>query len=71
MGSDPGVRTAVYGRDMRLVLLARHGQSAFNVDGVVNGDPGLDRGLSSHGVEEAQKLGQQLAGVAIDLCVVS
>jgi broad specificity phosphatase PhoE len=56
---------------MRLLLLARHGQSAFNVAGVVNGDPALDRGLSPRGVREAQMLGQQLAGIAIDLCVVS
>jgi probable phosphoglycerate mutase len=56
---------------MRLLFLARHGQSAFNVDHVVNGDPALDRGLSPLGVEEAGKLGVQLAGIAIDLCVVS
>jgi probable phosphoglycerate mutase len=56
---------------MRLLLLARHGQSLFNVDGVVNGDPVLDRGLSALGLEEARKLGRQVAGVAIDLCVVS
>jgi broad specificity phosphatase PhoE len=56
---------------MRLVLLVRHGQSLFNVDGVVNGEPSLDRGLSSLGVEEAQKLRGQIAAVAIDLCVVS
>jgi broad specificity phosphatase PhoE len=56
---------------MRLLLLARHGQSLFNVDGVVNGDPARDSGLSPLGVEEAQKLAGQIAGVAIDLCVVS
>jgi broad specificity phosphatase PhoE len=56
---------------MRLVLLARHGQSLFNTDGVVNGDPALDRGLSPLGVKEARELGRQIAGVAIDLCVVS
>ena len=56
---------------MRLVLLVRHGQSLFNVDGVVNGDPALDRGLSPLGIEEARKLGGQIAAVAIDLCVVS
>jgi broad specificity phosphatase PhoE len=56
---------------MRLLLLARHGQSLFNVDGVVNGDPALDRGLSPLGLEEARKLAGQVAGVAIDLCVVS
>jgi broad specificity phosphatase PhoE len=56
---------------MRLVLLARHGQSLFNVDHVVNGDPARDRGLSPLGVQEGEKLGRQLAGVALDLCVVS
>ena len=56
---------------MRLLLLARHGQSLLNVDGVVNGDPALDRGLSPLGVEEARRLGAQVAGVAIDACVVS
>jgi broad specificity phosphatase PhoE len=61
----------MYVRGMRLLLLARHGQSLFNVDGVVNGDPVLDRGLSALGLEEARKLGRQVAGVAIDLCVVS
>jgi broad specificity phosphatase PhoE len=56
---------------MRLLLLARHGQSLFNVDHVVNGDPRLDRGLSPLGIEEGRKLRGQLAGVSIDLCVVS
>jgi broad specificity phosphatase PhoE len=56
---------------MRLLLLARHGQSLFNVDHLVNGDPRLDRGLSPVGVDEARKLHGQLAGVSIDLCVVS
>ncbi|MFL5963811.1 MAG: histidine phosphatase family protein [Gaiellaceae bacterium] len=56
---------------MRLAFLVRHGQSAFNVDGVVNGDPARDRGLSAQGVEEARQLAGQLAGVAIDVCIVS
>ena len=56
---------------MRLLLLARHGQSLFNVDGIVNGDPARDRGLSPQGIEEARALAQQLAAVRIDLCVVS
>jgi broad specificity phosphatase PhoE len=43
----------------------------FNVDRVVNGDPELDRGLSPIGIEEAGKLHGQIAGVSIDLCVVS
>ena len=56
---------------MRLLLLARHGQSLFNVDGVVNGDPALDRGLSPLGEDQARKLGAQIAHVAIDACVTS
>jgi broad specificity phosphatase PhoE len=61
----------MYVRGMRLLLLARHGQSLFNVDGVVNGDPRLDRGLSALGVEEAGKLAQQIAAIDISLCVTS
>ena len=56
---------------MRLLLLARHGQSLFNVDGIVNGDPARDRGLSAQGGEEAVALSRQVAAVQIDLCVVS
>ncbi len=56
---------------MRLLLLARHGRSIFNVEGVVNGDPALDRGLSEDGRAAATALGVQLQGVRIDLCVTS
>ncbi len=56
---------------MRILLLARHGQSLYNVDGIVNGDPALDRGLSPLGVHQAAQLEGQLAGLAIDLCVTS
>ena len=56
---------------MRLLLLARHGQSLFNVDGVVNGDPARDRGLAPLGIEEALALATQIAAVAIDGCAVS
>ena len=56
---------------MRIFLLARHGQSLFNVDGVVNGDPALDRGLSERGIEEAQRLAGQLSSLALDRLVVS
>jgi broad specificity phosphatase PhoE len=56
---------------VRLFLVARHGQSLFNVDKVVNGDPTLDRGLSEQGIEEAERLAGQLAGLPLDLVVVS
>jgi broad specificity phosphatase PhoE len=56
---------------MRLALLARHGQSLFNIDRVINGDPGRDRGLSPLGIEEGEKLSRQVAAVELDLCIVS
>jgi len=56
---------------MRLFLVARHGQSLFNVDGIVNGDPALDRGLSEQGIEEAKRLAGQLAALPLDLVAVS
>lgn len=56
---------------MKVLLLTRHGRSLFNVDGVVNGDPELDRGLAPEGREEAATLHGQIAGTAIDLCVTS
>ncbi len=56
---------------MRTFLLVRHGQSLFNVDGTVNGDPALDRGLSERGIGEAKRLAGQLAHLPLDLVVVS
>jgi 2,3-bisphosphoglycerate-dependent phosphoglycerate mutase len=56
---------------MRLFLLARHGQSLFNIDKVVNGDPALDRGLSEQGIEEAERLGGEIAALPIDLAAIS
>ena len=56
---------------MRLFLLARHGQSLFNVDKAVNGDPALDRGLSEQGIEEAERLAGQLAALPVDLVAAS
>src|SRR5437762_2385651 len=56
---------------MRLFLLVRHGQSLFNVGTVVNGDPALDRGLSQQGIAEAERLGGEIAALAIDLVAVS
>jgi broad specificity phosphatase PhoE len=56
---------------VRLLVLARHGQSLFNVSGVVNGDPGRDRGLSDAGRAAAEVLRVELAALPIDLCVTS
>ena len=56
---------------MRLFLAVRHGQSLFNVDKIVNGDPALDRGLSEQGIEEAERLAGELAAVPVDHVAVS
>jgi broad specificity phosphatase PhoE len=56
---------------VRTFLLVRHGQSLFNVDGIVNGDPALDRGLSAQGIQEAMRLAGQIANLPIELVVVS
>lgn len=56
---------------MRTFLLARHGQSQFNLAGVVNADPGRDPGLSPVGEAEARQLGRQLAALEIELVVTS
>jgi len=56
---------------MRLTLMSRHGRSIFNIEGVVNGDPALDRGLDPSGIPVCEAFAHQLAAVHIDLCVVS
>ncbi len=56
---------------MRLFLVVRHGQSLLNVDKLVNGDPALDRGLSEQGIEEAERLGSQIAALPLELVAIS
>jgi broad specificity phosphatase PhoE len=56
---------------MDLLLLARHGQSLFNVSGVVNGDPALDQGLSDAGRAAAEALMVELAAFPVEACVTS
>ena len=54
---------------MRLFVIARHGQSEFNVRRLVNGDPGKENPLTEQGREESRLLGAQVANVPLDLCV--
>src|SRR3954451_20537562 len=56
---------------MRVFLVVRHGQSLFNVDKVVNGEPTLDRGLSEQGIEEGERLAGQIAALPLELVAVS
>ncbi len=55
----------------RLFVLARHGESTLNADGIVNGDPNRDVRLTQKGRDEALLLGLQLRNVSLDLCVVT
>lgn len=54
---------------MRLFLVVRHAQSILNQERRVNGDPAVEVPLTDRGTDEAAHLGEQLAHVAIDLCV--
>lgn len=54
---------------MALFILARHAESTLNVSERVNGDPRVHVELTEHGVEQARRLGLQLAELPIDLCV--
>ena len=56
---------------MRIFLLARHGRSLLNIQGVVNGNPALDLGLSDDGRANAEAMRQQIAAFDIDLAVTS
>lgn len=54
---------------MRLFILTRHARSTLNAAGRVNGDPRVPGPLTEDGVVEAERLGTQLANIALDLCV--
>ena len=56
---------------MERVVLARHGESERSVGGLTNGDPAVRVALTATGREEARRLGSELAGEPIDLCVTS
>jgi len=52
-----------------LFLLCRHAESTLNRERRVNGDPSVDVRLTEQGRTEAERLGAQVAGIPIDLCV--
>jgi len=54
---------------MRLFILTRHANSTLNQSGRVNGDPAVPVPLTEEGRAEAVRLGHQLMGVRIDLCL--
>jgi probable phosphoglycerate mutase len=56
---------------MRLLVIARHGESTLNSENRINGDPAVPVALTDRGREEARLLGQQLAHVPFELCIHS
>ncbi len=56
---------------METVIFARHGESEYSVQAIVNGDPSVACGLTPTGVEQARALGELIAAEEIELCVTS
>lgn len=56
---------------MRLYIIARHGESTFNVQRRINGDPAVPVVLTELGRSQSRRLGLQLRGLPIDVCWVS
>lgn len=56
---------------MERAYLARHGESELSFAKLTNGDPAVPCALTGTGRSEARRLGELLAGTAIDLCAVS
>jgi broad specificity phosphatase PhoE len=54
---------------VRLFVLTRHAHSTLNAAGRVNGDPSVPAPLTPDGRSEAVRLGHELAGIPIELCV--
>jgi broad specificity phosphatase PhoE len=53
------------------LILVRHGESDYSVDGRLNGDPAVAVGLTSTGERQARALARLLAPEPIDLCVTT
>jgi probable phosphoglycerate mutase len=54
---------------VQLLIAARHAHSTLNREHRINGDPTVDVDLTEQGEDEARRLGLQLAGVNVGLCV--
>ena len=52
-----------------LYIFSRHAETTLNVEQRVNGDPAVTTELTDRGAEEAARLGTQLAGLELDLCI--
>jgi broad specificity phosphatase PhoE len=56
---------------MERALFVRHGESDFSVKELVNGDPSVACGLTEIGRQQAEQLGERLAGEPVGICVVT
>jgi broad specificity phosphatase PhoE len=54
---------------VRVFVLSRHGQSTLNIENRVNGDPAVPVTLTEDGRAAAERLGAEVAGLPLDLCV--
>jgi probable phosphoglycerate mutase len=54
---------------MEKLILARHGESEYSSQGLLNGDPSIAVGLTRRGEEEARRLGRELADERLGLAV--
>lgn len=53
------------------LLISRHAETEYNVDGLVNGDPTQQVHLTERGRQQAAHLRESLRDVSIDLCVTT
>ena len=56
-------------RSLRLFIFARHGESVLNLERRINGDPAKEVDLTERGRFEAARLGEQLSGLHLDVCL--
>ncbi len=56
---------------MQLYVIARHGESTLNLERRINGDPAVPASLTEKGRDESRLLGQQVAHIPVELCVVT
>jgi broad specificity phosphatase PhoE len=54
---------------VRLFIISRHAQTQLNLERRVSGDWTVDVPLTEQGVDEARRLGLQVANVPLDVCV--
>jgi broad specificity phosphatase PhoE len=54
---------------MTICILVRHGETTFNVEGRINGDPAILVPLTARGREEAAQLARHIAHIRIEVCV--